>query len=50
VRSLRLNAKFYYGLTNTVKGNTGDAIRNWILFIGLDIPVGGKDAVEDVGG
>ena len=47
MRSLRLNAKFYYGLTETLKGNTGDPIRNWILFVGLDIPVGGSDDVPE---
>ena len=48
MRSLRIDAKFYYGLTNTVKDHTGDAIRNWMIFVGLDIPVGGSDAAEAV--
>jgi hypothetical protein len=48
MRSLRLDVKFYYGLTNTVKGHAGDAIRNWMLFVGLDIPVGGSDAADAV--
>lgn len=47
MRSMRLDVKFYYGLTNTVKDHTGDAIRNWMLFVGLDIPVGGSDAVPE---
>jgi hypothetical protein len=47
MRSMRLDAKFYYGLTNTVKSNTGDAIRNWQLFVGLDIPVGGSKAASE---
>jgi hypothetical protein len=50
MRSLRVNAKFYYGLLDTLKENLGDPIRNWILFVGLDIPVGGSDAADDVGG
>jgi hypothetical protein len=49
MRSLRLNVKFYYGLTDTLKENPGDPLRNWILYVGLDIPVGGSDAAEDVG-
>jgi hypothetical protein len=48
MRSLRVEAKFYYGLTNTVKDNTGDAVRNWQLFVGLDIPVGGSKSAEGV--
>jgi hypothetical protein len=48
MRSLRLDAKFYYGLTNTVKNHTGDAVRNWMLFVGVDIPVGGSGAAEAV--
>ena len=47
MRSLRLNAKFYYGLMDTLKENPGDPIRNWILFVGLDIPVGGSDDVPE---
>jgi hypothetical protein len=47
---MRVDAKFYYGLTDTVKNNEGDAIRNWMLFVGLDIPVGGSDAAKEEGG
>ena len=49
MRSLRIDAKFYYGLTDVVKDNAGAAARNWMFFIGLDIPVGGKDAVQGDG-
>lgn len=49
MRSLRVDAKFYYGLTDTVKNNEGDAIRNWALFVGLDVPVGGSDAAKQEG-
>jgi hypothetical protein len=47
MRSMRVDAKFYYGLTNTVKDHTGDAVRNWMLFVGLDVPVGGSEAAAD---
>ena len=48
MRSLRLNAKLYLGMMDIVDGNTGDALRNTILFVGLDIPVGGSKAAEGV--
>ncbi len=47
MRSLRLNAKLFLGLTDIVDGNTGDALRNTILFVGLDIPVGGSKAAKE---
>jgi hypothetical protein len=49
MRSMRVDAKFYYGLTDTVKDNPGDAIRNWALFVGIDLPVGGSDAAKEDG-
>jgi hypothetical protein len=48
MRSIKINAKYYLGLTDTVKDNPGDAVKNWMLFVGLDIPVGGKKAAEEV--
>jgi hypothetical protein len=30
-----------------VTDNPGDAVNNWMLFVGLDIPVGGKKAAEE---
>ena len=50
MRSMRVNAKLYLGLMDTIKNNTGSAVRNSILFVGLDIPVGGSDAAADVTG
>jgi hypothetical protein len=50
MRSMRINAKYHLGLTDTVKDNPGDAVRNSILFIGLDVPVGGSSAAEEVAG
>ncbi len=47
MRSMRLNAKFYYGLMDTLRENPGDPIRNWILFVGVDIPVGGSNDVPN---
>ena len=42
-----LSTMFYYGLMDTLRENPGDPIRNWILFVGLDIPVGGSNDVPD---
>jgi hypothetical protein len=50
MRSMRINAKYYLGLTDTVRDNAGDAVRNSTLFIGLDIPVGGGGSAEGVDG
>lgn len=50
MRSMRINVKYYYGLLDTIKNNTGTAVRNSILFVGLDIPVGGGSAAADVTG
>jgi len=47
MRSMKINAKLYYGLTDTVKDNPGESVKNWMLFLGLDVPVGGKKAVEE---
>lgn len=50
MRSLRINAKYYLGLMDTLKDNPGPAVKNSIFFIGLDIPVGGGGAAEAVEG
>ena len=51
MRSMRISVKYYLGLLDTIKNNSGNAVRNSILFVGLDIPVGGSDAAADaVGG
>lgn len=50
MRSLRVNAKYYLGLTDTLKDNPGPAVKNSIFFLGLDIPVGGGGAAQDVEG
>ena len=47
MRSVKIAAKLYWGLTNTVKDNPGSAVRNRVLFVGLGIPVGGKRATQD---
>lgn len=41
MRSVRLRAKGYYGLVDTVKGEGGPAMRNWYFLLGVDIPIGG---------
>lgn len=41
MRSLRLRLKGYLGLVDTIKDNPGDAVRNWNVMVGLDIPIGG---------
>ena len=47
---MRINVRYYLGLLDTIKNNSGNAVRNSILFVGLDIPVGGSDAAADVAG
>ena len=50
MRSMRINVKYYHGLLDTIKNNTGTAVPNSILFVGLDISVGGGSAAADVTG
>lgn len=40
--SMRLGLKYYYGLTDIMKDNTGDAISHSIFMLTLGIPVGGS--------
>ena len=47
MRSIKISAKLYWGLTNTVKDNPGSAVQNRVLFVGLAIPVGGKKDAQD---
>ena len=47
MRSVKINGKLYYGLTDTVTDNPGDAVKNWMLFVGLDVPVGGGKAADE---
>ena len=47
MRSLRLSFNYYYGITDIVKDNTGDAIYNSIWLLTLNIPVGGEDAAAE---
>jgi hypothetical protein len=42
MRSLRIRARGYLGLMDTVKDNPRDPVRNWSFSVGLDIPIGGK--------
>ncbi len=46
MRSLRLSLKYYYGLTDILKDNPGDAVNNSIFLLSLGIPVGGSDEKE----
>ncbi len=48
MRSLRLSLTYYYGLTDILKDNTGDAWNNSIFLLSIAIPVGGSDDVEEV--
>jgi hypothetical protein len=43
MKSLRLSLKYYYGLTDILKDNQGDPLRNSILLLSLGIPVGGSN-------
>lgn len=49
MRSIKIAAKLYWGLTNTVKDNPGSAVQNRVLFVGLGIPVGGNKAALEAG-
>lgn len=42
MKSMRLGLKYYYGLTDVLKENNGDAITNSIFMLSLGIPVGGS--------
>jgi hypothetical protein len=40
LRALRIRARTVLGMIDTMKDNPGSALRNWALFIGLDVPIG----------
>jgi len=42
MRSFRLSLTYYYGLTDILKDNTGDAWNNSIFLLSIAIPVGGS--------
>ncbi len=42
MRSLRLSLTYYYGLTDMLKDNTGNAWNNSIFLLSIGIPVGGS--------
>lgn len=51
MRSLRIRAKGYFGLMDTIKDNPGTPVRNWSFLLGGEIPIGGapdkpKDKVQ----
>ena len=48
MRSLRLSLTYYYGLTDMVKDNTGDAWTNSEFLLSIGIPIGGSDDAEEV--
>jgi hypothetical protein len=41
MKTLRLGLKYYYGLTDILKNNKGDAVTNSVFLLTLGIPVGG---------
>jgi hypothetical protein len=47
MRSLRLSFNYYYGITDIINNNTGDAVYNSIWLLTLNIPVGGKEAAAE---
>jgi hypothetical protein len=47
MRSLRVRARGYLGLVDTVTSDATDAVRNWNFSIGLDIPIGGPSKHAD---
>lgn len=46
MRSMRISLKYYYGLTDVLKDNDGDAWTNSILLLSFGIPIGGSDDSE----
>ena len=44
--STRLGLKYYMGLTDIIKDNTGDAVTNSIFLLSLGIPIGGGNEEE----
>lgn len=48
MRSLRISLTYYYGLTDMLKDNTGNAWNNSIFLLSVGIPVGGSGDVEEV--
>jgi hypothetical protein len=47
MRSMRISLKYYYGLTDVLKDNQGDAWTNSILLLSFGIPIGGSDEEEE---
>ena len=46
MRSTRLGLKYYMGLTDILKDNSGGAVSNSIFLLSLGIPIGGSDSDE----
>ena len=46
MKSLRLGLKYYIGLTDIIKDNTGDSVSNSTFLLSLGIPVGGSGEEE----
>ncbi|MEE9449604.1 MAG: outer membrane beta-barrel protein [Ignavibacteriaceae bacterium] len=46
MRSLRLSITYYYGLTDMLKDNIGDAWNNSIFILSLGIPMGGSEDAD----
>ena len=46
MKSMRVSLKYYYGLTDILKDNPGDAVNNSIFLLSFGIPVGGSDEEE----
>ena len=48
MKSMRISLTYYYGLTDILKDNPGDAWNNSILMLALVIPMGGGDDVDEI--
>jgi hypothetical protein len=47
VTAASINVRYYLGLTDTIKDNTGSAVTNQVLSIFGSVPIGGDPAADD---
>jgi len=47
LRSMRIHVKYYQGLLDVVKDDSGGAVNNYAIMVGIGFPVGGGSKDED---
>jgi hypothetical protein len=45
-KGINVNLRYYLGLTDTIKNNPGDAVKNSVISIAIGIPMGKKEKDE----